>query len=335
MSASSASSNPRRLLRLFVRVAVAASLTGYLLWRSDPAAVWAAVANARWWPIAGAVALTLADRTLMAYRWVVLLCTVDEHRRPPLPSVLRVFFISTFVGTFLPSIGGDALRAYGIAKLDVPGGSAIASVFLDRMFGVASILLMATAGLWFARDLLDNRAIVLSLVATAGICLATLLVIFSRPVQRLAGACLVAAGRGRLRRMAETLLAALGDYARHPRQLLNVLAGSVAVQILRILQAYLLGRGLGIDAPLAVYFGFLPLILLVMLLPITINGIGTSQAAFVWFFVRAGVSPAAAFTLSVLFVALGIVGNLPGALLYLTGNDLPAAQPAEPADAPQ
>ena len=72
--------------------------------------------------------------------------------------------------------------------------------------------------------------------------------------------------------------------------------------------------------PLATYFAFIPLILLVMLLPVTFNGIGTSQAAFVWFFARAGVPAAAAFALSVLFVALGIVGNLPGALLYLSGT---------------
>jgi hypothetical protein len=57
-----------------------------------------------------------------------------------------------------------------------------------------------------------------------------------------------------------------------------------------------------------------------MLLPITVNGIGTSQAAFVWFFARAGVDAAPAFALSVLFVALGVVGNLPGAVLYATGE---------------
>jgi hypothetical protein len=53
-----------------------------------------------------------------------------------------------------------------------------------------------------------------------------------------------------------------------------------------------------------------------MLLPITINGIGTSQAAFVGLFGLAGTPGSQAFALSVLFVALGIVGNLPGAVLY-------------------
>jgi len=58
-------------------------------------------------------------------------------------------------------------------------------------------------------------------------------------------------------------------------------------------------------------------------LPVTFNGIGTSQAAFVWFFARAGVDAAPAFALSVLFVALGIVGNLPGGILYAFGHSRP------------
>ena len=86
--------------------------------------------------------------------------------------------------------------------------------------------------------------------------------------------------------------------------------------LLRVAQAYCLGRALFIAAPFATYLTFIPLVLLIMLLPFTVNGIGTSQAGFVWFFGRAGVGQADAFALSVLFVALGIVGNLPGGLLY-------------------
>jgi hypothetical protein len=89
---------------------------------------------------------------------------------------------------------------------------------------------------------------------------------------------------------------------------------------LRIVQAYCLGRALAIDLSILVYFAFVPLILLVMLLPVSINGIGPSQVAFVWFFARVGISDAQSFALSLLFVALGIVGNLPGGLLYAFGS---------------
>jgi hypothetical protein len=60
-------------------------------------------------------------------------------------------------------------------------------------------------------------------------------------------------------------------------------------------------------------------ILLIMLFPVTVSGLGTGQAAFLWTFGAAGVGRPEAFALSILFIALAIVGNLPGGLLYLTG----------------
>ena len=304
------------LLRLLVRIAVAAGLTGYILWKSHPRDVLLAFAGADWRPIAVAVALVLVDRALMAYRWVALLCTIQPTHRPPLSDVMRIFFVSTFVGTFLPaSVGGDAVRAYSMSRLNVPGGDAVASVFMDRMLGLASVLFMAVIGLVIASDLARNRTIVAALVLAAGLCGATLLVIFVRDAAALASGLLDQLPK-RVSEPGRRIVEAIRRYAAHHRQLLAVLIYSIGVQVLRILQAYYLGHALGMTAPLATYVAFVPLILLVMLLPITFNGIGTSQAAFVWFFARAGVPASTAFTLSVLFVALGIVGNLPGGVLY-------------------
>ena len=92
------------------------------------------------------------------------------------------------------------------------------------------------------------------------------------------------------------------------------------------LQAYCLGRALAIDVPLGTYFVLIPVVLLVMLLPITVNGLGTSQVAFSTLFGQAGVAAPQAVALSILFVALGIVGNLPGSLLYAFDADRPGAR---------
>jgi len=314
-----------------VRIAVAAGLTGYILWRSDPAAVAAAAAGVDWRWIGVAVLLVLVDRALMAYRWVALLCTIETDRRPPMAPLMRVFFVSTFVGTFLPaSVGGDIVRSYSLARLNVDAGDAVASVLMDRLLGVASIFLMALVGLVLAQDLAYNAAIVGGLVASAAACAATLVLIFSSRAAALVARTASSLPVGTARRTVTKIVESIRKYARHSPQLLAVLACSVGVQILRILQAFYLGRSLSLDAPLAAYFAFVPLILLIMLLPVTINGLGTSQAAFVWFFARAGVPSAAAFALSVLFVALGIVGNLPGALLYAAGSSEPDARPTTP-----
>jgi uncharacterized protein (TIRG00374 family) len=322
----SAASPERYAGRLF-RLAVAAGLTAYLLWRSRPGEVLHAVRTADPVWILAAVVLVLIDRALMAYRWIVLLCIVSPAQRPPLGRLLEVFFVSTFVGTFLPaSIGGDAVRAYSVSRDEVTGSDAVASVFMDRMLGVASLLVMGIPGLFFARDLAANRAVLAGLAVTASVSLATILMIFSERFGLWCARLISVVPVRTLQRTAHSIVGSIRRYADFHWRLLNVLFASIGVQILRVVQAYCLGRSLGIDVGLAAYFAFIPVILLIMLLPITVNGLGTSQAAFVWFFARVGVANAPAFVLSLLFVGLGIVGNLPGGILYATGGGKPVRQ---------
>lgn len=304
-----------------VRIVLAIGLFALLLWYSDPRQVARSLAGVDWRWIAGAAALVLADRTLMAWRWIALLAPIQHGTRPSMGALLRIFFITTFVGTFIPSVGGDAIRAWRLAKAGVSSHESVASVFMDRLLGVVAILMAAAAGLAMAPDLLGERAVWIGLVITLAGCVAGAALIFSSALGRLlADQVRRIAGESRIQRGVERLVNALGAYRDHARLLVFVLGGSLAVQIIRILQACLLGLALGITAAPAAYFAFIPIILLVLLLPLPGNGIGSSQAAFVWAFGRVGVSSADAFALSVLFIGLGIVGNVPGALLYATGK---------------
>jgi uncharacterized protein (TIRG00374 family) len=301
------------------RVVVATLMTAAMLWIARPTAVFAATARAELSWIGAAILLVVVDRALMAYRWMVLLGPIDRGLRPPFAAVLRLFFVSTFAGTFLPgSIGGDLVRAYGLSRFNVPAGAAVASVLMDRVMGVLSIVLVGTMGLVLAgqTDLLSTGAVTAWLLAIGGGCIAVGAVVFDERAADAAQRLAQLLPSSRLRTVAGDVARATRAYAPFHGDLTNVLAGSIAVQGLRILQAYCLGQALGIGAGLAVYFALIPLILLIMLLPITVNGLGTSQVAFVWFFGRAGVPEAPAFALSILFVALGVVGNLPGGLLY-------------------
>lgn len=286
-----------------VRLLVAAGLFALFLYYSNPRDVAAALAGVDWRWVMLAVLLVFADRALMAWRWIALLAPIAHAARPPMAAVLRIFFVSTFLGTFLPaSIGGDAVRAWSLARVGVSPHESLASVLMDRLLGVVSVLLMAGVGLALAPEMLDDRLVVVGMVVVGLVCAAALTLAFNEGV----------AARYKL-------FAALNAYRGHRGQLVAVLAASIAVQAIRILQAWLLGLSLGIAAGLTVYFAFIPLILLVMLVAPLPNGIGSSQAAFWWAFGHAGVPYPEAFALSVLFVALGIVGNLPGAALYATG----------------
>jgi glycosyltransferase 2 family protein len=306
-----------------VRLLVTTALTAFILWKIHPADALRAAGGADWRWIGAAVLLVLFDRALNAYRWLVLLRPLASASHVPLWPVMRIFFVSTFVGTFLPAgVGDAAVRAYSLSRLSVPGAAAVASVFMDRMLGVLSILLMAVAGLFFARDLATQPVVLVALAATLCGCVATALVVFSRSAADRAAALLRFLPGMRLERIGRALLDAVRSYSNSHRELANVLAGSLGVQVLRIVQAWFLGLSLGVTAPAGAYFAFIPLILLVMLVPVSIFGIGTSQIAFL-LFARAGVPDALSVAMSVLFLALGVFGNLPGLFLYLTGSGAP------------
>lgn len=255
----------------------------------------------------------------MGYRWIALLGAVSGPR-PPTSVLWRIFFVSTFVGTFLPqSVGGDAVRTWSLTRDGTPAPQSLASVLMDRLVGVASLLLCAVLGLALVPGVLGAPWVRWAFAVTGLGCLSALALIFSTSVDERVRRALVRIPGQRLPSVLGRLLDALQAYRTAHGVLLWVLVGSTAVQGLRILQAWLLGQSLGISAPLTDYVAFVPLILLVMLLPVTVSGLGTSQAAFTWAFVPLGVPTADALALSILFVALAIVGNLPGGLLYVVG----------------
>ena len=110
---------------------------------------------------------------------------------------------------------------------------------------------------------------------------------------------------------------ALARYRGHRAALAAVFALSVGVQILRIVQAWLLGRGIGIDVPFSYYLFFMPIGLVALMLPISISGFGVPQAVIVWLLRPRGVPEPDALALSTLIVLTGLIANLPGAWLYL------------------
>jgi glycosyltransferase 2 family protein len=305
-------------LSRILRIAVAVGLTAVILWKADPGAVFRTAAQADvWWGLA-AVLLVMIDRGLMAWRWMDLLCALTPGSRPPFLTVLRTFFVSTFIGSFLPSIGGDAYRAYALSQHVVRLSESAASVLMDRVLGVLAIALVGGIAVVLSPRAGVGLAIVLPLACAAVACAVVAAAVFSDSAASIAQAFAARVPWRAAQRAGFSLTEAMRRYSKHHVELVRVLLASAGVQAIRVVQAYCLGRAIGIDLPLGAYFLIIPIVLLVMLLPITVNGLGTSQIAFDYLFGQAGVPSAQSVALSILFVALGVVGNLPGGILYAT-----------------
>src|SRR5262245_7351487 len=216
------------------RIVVAAGLTALLLWQSNPRAVWHATREADWAFIVLACVLVAVDRVLMAYRWWTLLAPLDGvgagGRRPPVGTVMRIFFVSTFVGTFLPaSVGGDAVRAYGLSKEGVEVVEAVASVLMDRLLGVVSLLIVAIAGAILARHLIDILALFPALALLTVLCAAALAVVFSPRAEMAVARLLAFLPHGQ--ETGTRLVTAIQRYAPLHLAMSNVLLCSIAVQV--------------------------------------------------------------------------------------------------------
>ncbi len=105
---------------------------------------------------------------------------------------------------------------------------------------------------------------------------------------------------------------AVGRYRDRRGVLVHVLVWSIVVQVMRITQAYVLALGLGMTVPFTYFLLFMPLGLLMLLLPISISGFGLPQGVIVWLLQTDGRARQPVFALSTLIILTGLAGNLPG-----------------------
>ena len=253
------------------------------------------------------------DRAGMVLRWVLL---VRSSQQPvAVKSVVWIHLVSSFLGSMLPAgVGGDAARAYTLSRRTAQATEAVASVAVDRLVGVVSIAVMGGIGLvvWALRAPSVPRGLVM-LVTLSTVALGVITLWSDRVVRGTLPSSWQASGAGRYFLGVSD---AVASYRARPSTLGAVFLVSLGVQGLRIVEAYLLGRGLGIDVELGYYLVFMPVGLLALLLPISIGGFGLPQGVIVWLLRPVGVPDPQSLALSTLIVVTGLVGTLPGALLY-------------------
>lgn len=296
---------------MIVRLAITALILALLARGIDMRASAQAIAAIDLRYLAIVLVLVAVDRSVMIWRWILLLRSSGIAITTA--AAARLFLVSSFVGSFLPAgVGADAARAYGLSREAASGSEALASVAVDRILGVLSIVVMSVVGVMAWPPARGDWRIA---VAILGLTVAGSAVFWAGSWLRWA---IPDAHHGHfLARRALKLSDAVGRYRGRGRVLARVMAWSIVVQVLRITQAYFLGLGLGIAVPYSYYLLFMPLGLLMLLLPISISGFGAPQAGFVWMLRPVGVPDAQSLALSTLIILTGLAGNLPGLLLWL------------------
>jgi uncharacterized protein (TIRG00374 family) len=301
-------------LSFVLRVAVSVGLVAYMVSKLDTSNMLRFVRRADVGLVALTLTAVLADRALMGVRWMKLVEALGVHAARS--KLFKIFFLSTFFGSFLPSgVGGEAVRAISFSRLTSKGIESVASVAVDRLIGLLSMLLVGLLSLLVFYRVYPHPALLGVVVAASFALLAVLGSALARPVH---AKLLERFGstKGRLADWIRRGVEAMARYRGKPRVLVLVLAISIGVQLLRVLQAYLLSEAMDLGTPAVYFLCFIPPILVVTMLPISVGGWGTANLAYVALFSQVGMDPDGAFVLSILILGLGVVGNLPGGLIY-------------------
>lgn len=260
-----------------------------------------------------ATAVALAIALLHAGRWLAVIGA--SNHRLGFRTALQVVLIGHFFNQVLPSsVGGDAMRVWCAYRAGLGFGIAAATVIVDRVLTLVSLLLLTAAGLPWLFDIVADPVArwALSTVICAGFAgFAAFLTIVRLP-------------RFALRWRALRPLLELAALARkvlfHARYALPVILLSVLSFAGFAFIVFGLARALQLDVTLLDCVLLVPPVILVTVVPVSIAGWGVREGAMVVAFGFLNVPASAAFAVSVLFGLTLAVASLPGSLFWWLGG---------------
>lgn len=262
--------------------------------------------------------LIFIERVLFAFKWNLLLAT--KGLSIPLRKILKIYYMSNFIGTFLPSsIGVEVVRAYSLSKHNGDLSESISSVLVDKVLATLALLILPLVGIVLYSNRLGAQAILPTLfVLMAGLAVLLLLVLNRQLVNSILGrlSAISPAIFNRLQKLYE----AFSGYMAYKRALLTVFALSFLIQVVRVMVVYVLTLALDQHISLVVIFTFVPLITVLTMLPFAVGGIGIREASYVYFFSQAGLPTTEAFALSIVVYVAGMISIMPGGIFYAMGG---------------
>ncbi len=286
---------------LALKLAVTVGLLAYLFSRIELGSVVQLVAGASWGWVAAGFVLYLALQGLCAWRWLLLARVLNLDGS--WSTFVRYYYVGMFFNLFLPTgVGGDVYRCYYIARSSSDWTRAIVSVLADRGVGFGTMCVIAAVAT-FAFGAVDLPAW-LEWALGAGV--AGVLILLAVAV----------AARGPLSSI-RTTMPLIVEFFRRPGILAFVAGLSFLLQSLVIVVNIFNAEALHLDVPVVFFFILIPLIAVATMIPVSLNGLGIREGAFVFFLAQVGVPEAQALALALLWLAVTAAAGLVGGLVWL------------------
>jgi len=303
-------------LSTLLKIAVSLGLIAYLFIRMDLNQVGEALKSANYWHLVPAGLCFLAAMTNAGLKWYILLRA--QGIQAPFRAVLGYTYVGFFFNNFLPAnVGGDVMRGYGLARYTEQAPEAAVSVVVDRIVGLMAFMSSAVVATLVAIYVMgqDNLQQV-EVAAVMGLMIIVIgfAVILSRRVRALIGRLFVLKPLTPFALIYNRLSEALNAYRHSYGALALAFFVALLTMVLTSFTDYFIVQSLGGGIPLIYIFIFNPIIAFVLAFPISIGGLGVTQAVYPFFYGLVGIPASLAFTVSLLkqliIYATGLVGGV-------------------------
>jgi uncharacterized protein (TIRG00374 family) len=316
-----------RLAWPWIKLAVGVALLVLLGWLVDWRRTTDILLDSDLWLVVLSAAVLVLAIVVSTLKWARLLRIACGHI--DLRSLLRAYWIGTFLNNYLPSsVGGDVARILAMAPV-TPRAPTAASVLVERLTGVVTLAMLSAVCLALEPPGPVHVTLALWLLVIAILGGSLLIWVGGRGLLAI---CTRMAGRtarsvvrifGRITRVANAVAA----YRRTPGELTAAFAWSLVFYGVLALFQFTVLRAVGSTIGLAQVVLVAPLVPLISLLPITANGLGVAEGAFVLFYIQLGVAPDQAFAAALLRRLVTIATAVPGGLLWLGGGPIRRTKP--------
>jgi hypothetical protein len=308
-----------------VQILISIILIALLLYWIDLGQMKESLRQANLFYIIIAFFITIANRILMPVKWNLLL-KAKKINLSVFEST-KIYFISSFLGIYLPpTVGSDTIRAYYVHKKDYPLVDVISSIFIERFIGFAALLMIGFCGciilvIFFSGIDFNFRRFLYLVILLGGVTITGFFLslnklfsqIFTRLLGRLNNICILT----NISKSIEKFYNSYLEYREKKAVLLIFFFLTCIEVLLPILRGYFIAIALNTNVSLLYFFSFVPIILLLIRLPISIDGFGIHEGGFIYFLSILGVSKAVGFNIGLLNHLIFLIAILPGGLFYI------------------
>ena len=249
---------------------------------------------------------------LRTYKWKIILIVQEIY--VPFKILLTFSFTSAFFSIFLPTAyGGDIIRAYDVSKFSNKKLESLASIIVDRGSGALALFLIATVALFFGYNLIQDIRIVLFIIGLLSLITIFIIIVFNKKKIKIITKIIAFVDH---KDILKNMHGTFQIYRHHRRKSIEILAVSLLAQVIAILYYPLIAYSFGLDVPIVYFLIVIPIILVILMLPISIGGIGVREGAFLFFFKKVGVLPHEAVSIAIVAFGLYIIWGLIGGVVY-------------------